>query len=249
MSIHWEIKNFPVLKSTQDSLKNHCIKNMSLNEGYVVCAQSQTSGHGRHNRVWSSGDGNLYFSYYLKPFVSCNKIGELSLLAGVCIVRAARKFLSPQFSPVLKWPNDVLIEGGKCSGIIIEANTINNHTVEDVFVGVGVNIKSAPIKGSAAFHEFSDLNLNCTDFLNEYLVVFSELYDEWMRLGFVNIRLEWLRYTYDVGTLISVKIGNLKISGTFDGIDKYGNLILICDESGMRRVVSSGDVFIKSKEN
>ena len=249
MSIQWKIKNFPVLKSTQETLKTYLSDNPNTIEGMVVCAQSQTGGHGRHGRVWSSGEGNLCFSYYLRPSIPCDKIGQLALLSGVCIVRVVRKYLSSTYAPILKWPNDVLIEGGKCSGVLIEVNTVKDGVVEDVFVGVGMNIKTVPIDEASALCQFSDMDLDCSEFLNAYLETFSDLYNEWQRDGFEDIRQEWLRHTYDVGTLVSVKIGTMKISGAFDGIDNHGNLILICDDSGQRRVVSSGDVFMNPKEN
>ena len=110
----------------------------------VVQALVQTSGRGRHGKSWDSQIGNLFMSLLLRPTVNRVRWGELSLLSAITVASTLSDFIDNQIIQV-KWPNDVLINGKKIAGILLE---VADSNVEEpsVIVGIGINISKAPEK-------------------------------------------------------------------------------------------------------
>ncbi len=116
------------VSSTQEIARELAL--LGTGEGNVIIAEIQEHGRGRHGRIWLSPQGGLYASIIMRPDPL------LPLRVGVAIARALREV---DISATLKWPNDVLVRERKIAGILIEA-------VEQwAIVGVGVNIKQAPL--------------------------------------------------------------------------------------------------------
>ncbi len=226
--INWSVKEFDNLTSTQDYLKN----NTSLPEGTVIRANTQSTGHGRHGRKWLAGQGNLYISLLLKPKCELDKLGQLSLLTGLAIAD-----IMPD-SVILKWPNDILIDGKKCCGILLD------HENDALIIGIGVNIKSAPLDGATFLQNHMSSDIDAKTFMTKLLESFAQYYERWQNEGFETARDEWLEKTYNKGQKISVKIGDNYITGSFETIDMLGNLILICDKTGEIKKITSGEVFL-----
>ncbi len=226
-SLAWSLQKFEQLDSTQ----NYILNNLnSLDEGACVQAATQTRGKGRHGRYWSSPEGNLYFSFLLKPKISKADYGQIALLAGLAVAQA----LHPYVNVVLKWPNDVLVGGQKICGILIES-------VEGALVvGLGVNVTHSPFEGAA---NLADFKLSPDTVRDIILEKFALLYDRYISDGFEDIRREWLSYSFDTNSVMSVKIGDNKITGLYQGLDKAGYLLLLCDKSSEVITISSGDVF------
>ena len=102
-------------------------------EGLVLVAQTQTAGRGRQGRTWESPPGGgLYFTVLLRPDVPVARFGWIPLLAGVALAEAVRE--TAKVDAVLKWPNDLLVGGAKCAGILAEATGTGG-----VAVGIGLN--------------------------------------------------------------------------------------------------------------
>jgi BirA family biotin operon repressor/biotin-[acetyl-CoA-carboxylase] ligase len=102
-------------------------------EGLVVVARTQTAGRGRQGRTWESPPGGgLYFTVLLRPDVPVARFGWIPLLAGVALAEAVRE--TAKVDATLKWPNDLLIGGAKCAGILAEATGTGG-----VAVGIGLN--------------------------------------------------------------------------------------------------------------
>ncbi len=233
---NWSIKRFDNLESTQDYLQNLLNDNPDLSEGLVINATSQSDGRGRHGRSWQGANGNLYLSFLIRPKCDIGKIGQISLLSSLAIYRAITSIIDEDV--ILKWPNDILIGGKKCCGILL------NHENDCLIIGVGVNIKSAPLDISTFLQKYSNTEITAQDFMDRLLSLFSDYYKSWQNEGFTNLRDEWLNNTYEKGRKISVKIGDNKITGAFQTIDMLGNLILICDKSGEEKKVTSGEILL-----
>lgn len=227
MTINWSIEVLDSVSSTQEYIKSNID---ALSEGACVQALRQENGHGRHGRVWQSPKGNLYISFLLKPECESHRFGQVAMLAGLAVVHT----LKPYTEVTLKWPNDVLIDGRKICGILIE--------VVDGFliVGVGINVMHAPIEGAACLVQY-DLNVN--DLRDSFLEQFATLYHHWQGGAFDIIRKEWHAQSFGMGAPMSVKIAEHKISGTYQGLDKAGHLLLLCDTSKDIKTITSGDVF------
>ncbi len=226
--VNWSIEEFDNLPSTQDYLKN----NTSLPEGTVIRAINQSAGHGRHGRKWLAGQGNLYLSLLIKPECELDKLGQLSLLTGLAVAN-----IMPD-NAVLKWANDILIGGRKCCGILLD------HENGALIIGIGVNIKSAPLDGSTFLQNHMSSEIDAKTFMTKLLESFAQYYERWQREGFETLRGEWLTKTYAHGQKISVKIGDNHVTGSFETIDMLGNLILICDKTGEIKKITSGEVFL-----
>ncbi len=227
MAVSWSVQTLDVLDSTQDFIKSD-IDN--LDEGACVQALVQNSGHGRHGRLWESPKGNLYFSFLLKPKFAASQFGQIALLVGLSVAYALR----PYTDVTLKWPNDVLIEGHKVCGILIES------VDQALVVGVGVNVGAAPIEGSVSLVKHK---LDLHDLRDAILEEFATLYERWQLGAFNEIREEWLGCSFEIGTQMSVKIGDHKMSGSYQGIGRAGYLLLLCDKSNEMKTITSGDVF------
>lgn len=109
--------------------------------GLVVIANEQSQGKGRRGRIWHSQPGGLYFSILLRPRLPLNEAAKITLLTGVTIVEALRKFY--RLPAVLKWPNDILVEGKKVCGILTELSA-NIETINYLVIGVGINCNQDP---------------------------------------------------------------------------------------------------------
>lgn len=104
-------------------------------------ALSQTNGKGTHGRKWLSPKGGLYMSILLKPNCHANKVGELSLMTATAISNAVP-------NSIVKWPNDVFLDGKKCAGVLAQSE-LDGSLVKWILIGVGVNIK--PVSGNSDF--------------------------------------------------------------------------------------------------
>ncbi len=104
-------------------------------EGTAVTAEEQTAGRGRNGRSWHSPPGNLYISVLLRPRMPPHALGRLSILAGLALLESLDR---PGAPFALKWPNDLLLDGRKAAGMLLEARTLGEE-VHAVVAGVGIN--------------------------------------------------------------------------------------------------------------
>ena len=199
---------------------------LGADEGLVVQAVQQSAGRGRQGRAWDSLEGNLHVSFLLKPDCDAKNIGQLAILIGVAVAEAIQEMCSGE--PCLKWPNDVLLKGQKCAGILVNTDLVGGR-VEWAVIGVGVNTAKAP-EGAVSLGCDRDL------FLNEMLEQVKRYYTVWKDKGFEDIRAKWLEKTYQQGSALNV--------GVFEDIDEYGNLVVRTPENQLQ-TISTGDVFLK----
>ena len=206
----------------------------------VVWAGEQTSGRGRHGRQWTSPPGNLYHSIIFRPDCPVAEASQLGFVVGVAMARAIRAL--SDIPVVLKWPNDLLVEGKKVAGILLDSSDDGAGGVEWVIAGIGVNIENHPedlpdatnLRGYGASFSVEDL-------IEAFLPKLFDLLDEWQRDGFAPIRYQWNELTLEYGSLINVKLPDRAVSGSFEGIDASGNLIV--RHEGRLIYVAAGDVF------
>jgi BirA family biotin operon repressor/biotin-[acetyl-CoA-carboxylase] ligase len=137
----WMETRFRILRLDEVDSTNSYARRLAeggASDGTVVVARKQTSGKGRLGRQWhSSGDFGLWFSVLLRPAFDPRFAGMLGISAGVAVAQAARSIAGAD--AVLKWPNDVLIEGRKVCGILAEGCTAGRR-LEWAVVGIGINV-------------------------------------------------------------------------------------------------------------
>lgn len=215
------ILHFEELDSTNTYLKTHCAR---LPDKTVVTAQRQTAGRGRYDRKWISQPGGLYFSVLLKP-QKTDFLPNLTQLMALCVCRAAEVL---GVKAVVKWPNDVLVDGKKLCGILSEA-VLQNGRVTGVALGVGVNVAQEDLKQSGlAAVSLRELGAP-TDrnaFLQQILELFWRDYPALAERGFEAIREPYKQRFVYIGKQISVKNGDQTLFGTVRDVSPRGTLVL-----------------------
>jgi BirA family biotin operon repressor/biotin-[acetyl-CoA-carboxylase] ligase len=207
--------------------------------GTVVWARAQTAGRGRQGNAWTSLPGNLFMTMILRPDTNAAVTGQLSFLAAVALARALRPLL-PEARIGLKWPNDLLVNGRKAAGILLETEVSGVHPVPWVVIGIGVNVTDAP-QGAVSLRS-AGAETNAEAVLESLVGHVMALYPAWKKEGFSAVRAEWLEQAISVGQEIDVRLPRETFRGTFLGIDNAGALELAMAD-GNRKTIASGEVF------
>jgi BirA family biotin operon repressor/biotin-[acetyl-CoA-carboxylase] ligase len=209
-------------------------------DGTAVWALEQTAGRGRHGRQWSSPKGNLYLSAVFRPKCRIAEAPQLGFVVGVAMASAIRAL--SDIPAELKWPNDLLVSGKKVSGILLDSSDGGAGGVAWVIAGVGVNVEVHPedIDGADSLRAFG-ATFSVEELLEAFLSRLFDLIGVWSRDGFEPIRICWQELALATGTLVSVKLPDQLIGGTFEGIDPSGNLLLRHNDEVLH--VAAGDVF------
>jgi BirA family biotin operon repressor/biotin-[acetyl-CoA-carboxylase] ligase len=220
-------------------------------EGLVVISDSQTGGKGRLGRSWVSPPGvNLYFTVLLKPSFSPDEAPLLTLMAAVASVSAIRELTGLEAG--IKWPNDILLNGRKTGGILLEMKTDNN-IIRFIAVGIGINVNMQvevlpeDIRSlSTSLIRESRVKVDRAKLLENILAETGRLYKA-VIAGKKSVILEkWREFSSMTGRDISVQMHDKIISGIAEDIDDKGRLIVRLP-SGDRKTVSAGDVTILKK--
>jgi BirA family transcriptional regulator, biotin operon repressor / biotin---[acetyl-CoA-carboxylase] ligase len=215
-------------------------------EKHWVVAGCQTRGRGRRGREWTSKPGNLYASLLLYPDKSLTDAATLSFVAGVAIRQAIVDLAPPARERIgLKWPNDLLLDGKKIAGILLESSLEQGRDNPAIVIGVGINCAHSPDNT-----EFPATNLASTGFdspaealFNRIAIRFAEFYEIWTpENGFAEIRTCWLKSAAGIGKPITVRLGDREIHGVFESLDATGQLILL-ESNNKKTIVTAGDVF------
>jgi BirA family biotin operon repressor/biotin-[acetyl-CoA-carboxylase] ligase len=227
----FQVHHLDSIGSTNDEAWR--LANAGAPHGTVVHADEQTSGRGRFTRRWFSPPGNLYLSIILRLDQAQARSTELGFVTALAVADAVDALLPRRVRAKLKWPNDVLVNGGKIAGILVEQ--ANGVTV----VGVGVNVLHAP--HDAPYHVATlagNGGLATVDGVRDRLLHALDAWlGIWQTQGFAPVRTAWLARTQPPGVALSVTLGTKKVEGTFAGLDIDGALLLETRD-GRQRIVS-----------
>ncbi len=210
-----------------------------------ITAEAQTAGRGRMDRSWVSPPGNLYASLLLREPAPSERAPELAFVAALAL-RDAIIAVAPALAPQLafKWPNDVLLAGGKCAGILIEGEVEPGGGLS-VVIGIGVNCASHP---PAAAYPAIDLrahgaNVTPQELFRQLSAMMCRRIVEWDRgRNFPAILAGWLAAARGIGEEVTIRNGAGEKHGRFAGLDQSGRLILELHGGGTEKV-SAGDIF------
>ena len=235
----WKYYDYAELGSTNDKAIE--LTSKATGEKIAVTAEMQIGGRGRRGRRWVGAKGNLFLSLAL-PFEIKN-CGVLVLISGLALLELIKE-VAPQSDVVLKWPNDVLLDGGKISGILLEKGEAGY-----MIVGIGINVKVAPIT-DAAYKVTSLANAGLLfdrlEIKDMYMRHFEQLLNFWQQRGMPALVKRWLKYAKGIGSPIEVKMFNKTKEGVFVGLNEEGLLILASEQG--QEVISAGDVFFKEED-
>jgi BirA family biotin operon repressor/biotin-[acetyl-CoA-carboxylase] ligase len=212
-------------------------------EGTLVWAREQTRGRGRRGRDWRSPPGNLYLSLLLRPQVPPAEAAQIGFVAAVALAEAFESLLpaAPRLS--CKWPNDLLIDGAKVSGILPEAEAAGG-VVEAVVLGMGVNVASFPaeLPYRATSLAAAGAEAGVETVLEAVAPRLQSWYRRWREEGFAPVRCRWLDFATGLGEPVEVRLEREVLRGRFAGLDASGALDLELADGG-HRLITAGDVF------
>ncbi|MBA3942654.1 MAG: biotin--[acetyl-CoA-carboxylase] ligase [Sphingopyxis sp.] len=208
-----------------------------VGEGHWLVADRQSAGRGRLGRAWGDGLGNFMGSTVVHLTTGDPSPATLALVAGVALAKAV-KALAPDVGATLKWPNDLLIDGAKCAGILME------RTGNSVVVGIGVNLVSAPELPDRATVSLADkgATVDRDRFAEALAIAMVDALWAWRQEGIESIVRAWLPDGHAVGTLL--RVSEQGIDGTFDGLAPDGALRLRV-AGGETMLVHAGDVELR----
>lgn len=226
----WTLVALDSVGSTNDEATR--LADAGAPEGTVVWAREQLGGRGRRGRSWASPRGNLYSSTILRPDCAAPRAAELGFVAALAvgdIVPAGRAVR-------LKWPNDVLVDGGKVAGILLESAIAQDGRVEHVVAGIGINVAFAPQLPEMRYPGAA-LGGTVEAALEGLTHALAKRLAEWRHDGFEVVRSTWLAKAGPLGADVDVRLGEELVRGRFAGVDREGALLLDTP-AGPRRIVS-----------
>ena len=199
-----------------------------------ITADRQTAGRGRRGRAWEQGEGNLAATLLIHP---TGEFAQLSFAAALAVAEMAEAF-APSATITVKWPNDVLADGKKLAGILLESGP------GWLAIGIGVNLVSHPQGTEFPATSLAQLGIappSSQDALALLAARFAHWYDAWMNQGFEILRAAWLARAGGLGAPIRARLPHETRHGVFEGIDATGALLL--NEQGQVRAITAGEVF------
>lgn len=238
----WRLVALSEVDSTNDEVRRR--RESEPGEGLVVTAAVQVAGRGRRGREWVSPVGNLYYSVRLAQAARLGESAQMSFVAALALCDALAE-AAPHLRPRLKWPNDVLVNGGKVSGILLETDE------QWLILGMGVNVVSAPVVSSSSYQATSlraeGSDLEAGDLLPVILKHLKACTDVWRSQGFGLIRRLWLDRAQGVGGSITARLqSGVEVTGTFTDLDVDGALVLDVPGEGVQRILA-GDIFFPAQ--
>ena len=244
----WSLEVVPSATSTSDLARQAAAAGAPAYSAFL--ALEQTAGRGRRGRRWVSRHGGMYLSVLLRPHIDRAQWFGFSFIAALAVFEAIQSwFTAPllganQLKMGLKWPNDIIVGGGKIAGILLEAGD------DYLIIGSGVNI--APVEGDpktgippvslAQFLNDAQAPMPTPDMLAAaYLDRLSIWYDVLVTLGFGPVRAAWLAHHAFAGQDLQVQTDEMAVRGRFVDLGMDGALVLL-DDSGKTHHITTGDV-------
>lgn len=236
------------LPSTNSHLLEQLASKTVLN-GTACFAEHQSAGRGRRGREWISPFArNLYLSVYWRFDCSMAELGALSLVVGTLICRLMHDYEAEGVG--LKWPNDVLVDGRKLAGILVDIHGSAEGPVEAV-IGIGFNVSMPTVNGDAIDQPWIDLHMldhgkvERNQLAADLLRTLREGLATYATLGFHVFANEWRQYDAYHGSEVTLTMGDREIGGKHAGIAEDGGLLLETVD-GIRRYYS-GEVSLRGK--
>ncbi|MFX0541319.1 biotin--[acetyl-CoA-carboxylase] ligase [Roseovarius sp. S4756] len=209
-----------------------------------IFAQRQVAGRGRRGRAWADPAGNFAASLVLRPEGAPGRAALRSFVAALAL-HDALSALAPHVDLALKWPNDVLLSGGKLAGILLEGAS-SAERMEHLVIGFGVNLAETPPRGDAAvapvsLRDGAGVDVPPEALLGHLAAAYARREAEFVAEGFAPIRDAWLARAARLGQEVIARTMQGETRGIFETVDADGQLVL--STPGGRRVIPAADVF------
>jgi len=205
----------------------------------VVIADRQTKGRGRLKRSWISDQGGLYFTVVLRPRLSPQQSYKINFLASLVLAELLRQKYS--INAGVKWPNDVLVDGKKISGMLSEMET-RDDGIDYVNLGIGINVNNDPTdveKTATSIHKLVKEHISRKELLSDFL---NKLESRLDTVAFDDVISEWKKYTVTLNQKVRILTQNETSEGVALDVDQNGALLL-AQADGTVKTIVYGDCF------
>lgn len=216
-------------------------------EGTVVIAQTQHQGRGRFDRHWESPEGGVYLSLILRPKVQAVNTSLLPLLTALAVSRTIATY---DLHPIIKWPNDMLVNRKKIAGILLESE-VEGSKVLFVVVGIGVNLNinlddlSQEIRAySTSLKNETGVSVDYLEFLNRFFLQFHHYYQLFLDGQYNDIIREWKQHSDTLGKTVEIKASGTMLRGTAFDIDQFGFLLVKTTDGSIKKITSGDCIYL-----
>jgi BirA family biotin operon repressor/biotin-[acetyl-CoA-carboxylase] ligase len=220
----WRVDRLETVDSTNEEARRRALAG-DAGDLWIVAGE-QTAGRGRRGRTWVSPRGNLHASALLIDPGPQAGAPQLGFVAGVALARAAEDLNAGEAR--LKWPNDLVVRGAKCAGLLLECVALPGRRFACV-IGVGVNCAHAPAGAgypTAALARDDGGAIAAADMFERLAARFDEALARWAQgRGFAAIRASWLTRAAGLGGLVRIDDSRGRREGAFEGLDVDGRLL------------------------
>ena len=231
------IRHIPTTGSTNEDML--ALARDGAPEGLWLRADGQTGGRGRQGRSWVSPPGNLHASTLVRRIAGDPPAPSLAMVAAVALDALLQGWIEPGRLSI-KWPNDLLVDGAKISGILLEG------AGDAVVVGIGVNLAHHPDLPDRPATSLAALGLSPpdpADFAEELAASFAAWLERWRGEGLGAVLARWQARAHAPGTALRVQAPDGVLEGLYDGLEADGALRLR-GADGRMHVVHAGDIFL-----
>ena len=232
------LRNYPILDSTNEEARR--LARAGERGPLWIVAREQRSGRGRRGHAWISQSGNLFATLLTRA--PAPVAAQLGFAAGLAAAEAIAA-LAPSAQVSLKWPNDVLLEGRKAAGVLLET-----WTGDALAIGIGINLANHP--GETEFPAISLAAVSgCAadpdDVLLRLAASMAAWYELWREEGFAPVRAAWLKRAAGLNHPILARLAECEMEGVFEDLDEDGALLLRAPTGALSRI-TAGEVFFRT---
>lgn len=238
----FHVAAYETIGSTNDEAKR--LAHQGAAEGLIVWALQQNAGRGRRGRAWVSPPGNLYMSLVLRPRRRAAVAAQLGFVAALGLGEALGELAPMDIDIRHKWPNDLLANGKKIAGILLETEMVAGDQPDFVVMGVGINLASSPrdvTYPATSLAEEGASAIAPQTALAGFVRHFAPWLARWREEGFAPVRTAWLARAKGLGEAVQVRLEHGTLDGRFLDLDHDGALLLGMPE-GSRRI-AAGEIF------
>jgi BirA family biotin operon repressor/biotin-[acetyl-CoA-carboxylase] ligase len=237
-----------ILAETDSTLDEAARQFDTFTQDTGIVARHQSGARGRRGRAWEMPAGNFAATLAVRDPSSTIHSAQRSFVAALALYDAFVAITGRADSFALKWPNDVLLNGGKVAGILLEGIR-EKQDPRGIAVGIGVNLAGAPkqaqveeraLRPVSIAGEFG-ITVTPEDFLDILAPIYARYEMQHMQIGFGPIREAWLARATKLGEVITARLPNEEITGTFETLDENGYLIL--QTARERRKLAAADIY------
>ncbi|WP_293573169.1 biotin--[acetyl-CoA-carboxylase] ligase [Phaeobacter sp.] len=223
-----------ILEEVDSTLDEAARRAPTLSGPEWILAKRQTKGRGRRGRAWKEPKGNFAATLVMHPKGPPEDAALRSFVAALAVHEACTALCGELSGLDVKWPNDVLLNGGKLAGILLESAG-SNGGVSHLSVGIGVNLVETPMREwlepeavwPVSLLSETGIQVTPEQFLSEVALAFARLELQFTTYGFGPIRTAWLARAARLGEVVTARTMTSETEGTFETVDERGNLVLV----------------------